>query len=155
MPRYRKKPIVVEAFQWDNKGATWPEWLEAAARKRPSTVGSFNCANGLVTILTLEGVMRVDPDDYIIQGVQGELYPCKPDIFEATYEAVGEGNEPLFHDLGPVRPMPRLEGGDEGPAASFTAALDSPAIQAACRSMWSGIDWDAVFAECTPLEGEG
>ena len=44
--------------------------------------------NGAVYIETLEGVMRADPGDWIIQGVKGEVYPCKPDIFTATYEAV-------------------------------------------------------------------
>ena len=44
--------------------------------------------NGLVQIATLEGVMTANPNDWIIQGVKGEIYPCKPDIFQATYEAV-------------------------------------------------------------------
>ena len=58
--KYRKKPVVVEAYQ----------------------------AQEEMLIRTLEGTMRADPGDWIITGVQGETYPCKPDIFEATYEAV-------------------------------------------------------------------
>ena len=56
--RYRKKPIVITAYQTDR----------------------------IVLIDTLEGEMRADPGDYIITGIKGETYPCKPDIFEATYE---------------------------------------------------------------------
>jgi hypothetical protein len=48
--------------------------------------------DGAVEIATLEGVMRADPGDWIIRGVKGEFYPCKPDIFDATYEAVTEAN---------------------------------------------------------------
>ncbi len=142
MPRYRKKPIVVEAFQMTREARlsrAWPEWVEKAWARYDS------CS------------ISIGFSDYIIRGPDGDLCTCSHEEFEATYEVVGEGNEPLFHDLGPVRPMPRIDvagSGDEGPAASFAAALDSPAIQAACRSMWSGVDWDVVFAECPPLEGE-
>ena len=86
---------MVEAFQMTRDrradNSEWPEWLHAAWNAdefQPGSVhvsvpGSELC---LLNIVTLEGVMRIDWDDYIIQGVQGELYPCKPDIFAATYE---------------------------------------------------------------------
>lgn len=77
--KYRKKPVVIEAFQlgfektpswyigkgvWGDNGETWE------------------------TIETLEGNMRAEFGDFIIKGIKGEQYPCKPDIFDATYEAV-------------------------------------------------------------------
>lgn len=102
MSKYRKKPVVIEAFQmtrerrWDN--SEWPEWLNRAWQTGPGEGGVWidpdapiapgrECADELVCG-TLEGVHRIDWNDWIIQGIKGEIYPCKPDIFEATYEAV-------------------------------------------------------------------
>jgi hypothetical protein len=85
--KYRKKPVVIEAFQMTKETywpqTNWPSWLKQAWENDTVAVHS----GGLV-IVTLEGTMLVGTDDFIIQGVQGELYPCKPDIFEATYEEV-------------------------------------------------------------------
>ena len=97
MPKYRKKPVVIEAFQmtkerrWDN--SEWPEWLNFAWNMERDELGSFFCDpypddNEDVFLRTLEGVHHITPGDFIIQGVQGELYPCKPDIFEQTYDRV-------------------------------------------------------------------
>ena len=92
MPRFRKKPVVIEAIQ--NTGG-WPpilQWLQHIAgnnivfqpgQEPPLT---RNPTDGSLNIVTLEGTMRADVGDWIICGVKGELYPCKPDIFEATYE---------------------------------------------------------------------
>ena len=60
--KYRKKPVVIEAYQTDTE----------------------------FDITTLEGIMHANVGDYIITGVHGEVYPCKPDIFEETYEVIGE-----------------------------------------------------------------
>lgn len=83
--KYRKKPVVIEAFQFAG-GRTepgWPEgWLESEHR--------FSESGDAVFILTLEGEHRGDIGDFIIKGVKGEFYPCKPDIFEKTYEKVEE-----------------------------------------------------------------
>ena len=85
--RYRKKPVVIEAFQLVDgavgssaypAGTTWPDWAKADVL----TVTN----SGLIQIATLEGVMTAAPNDWIIQGVKGEIYPCKPDIFTETYE---------------------------------------------------------------------
>lgn len=84
MSRWRKKPIVIEAVQEPiNKDYTreFPSWLMAAV-----LAGTVYETDDGVFIKTLEGNMKVSPGDWIIMGVQGELYPCKPDIFEATYE---------------------------------------------------------------------
>ena len=71
----------------------WPNWLNMAWNQDADTLGAVfpwtpNDGEGPVKIITLEGTMLVSFDDYIIQGVQGELYPCKPDVFAATYDAV-------------------------------------------------------------------
>lgn len=84
--KYRKKPVVIEAYKYDGFLHTimTPQWLIDAYVKRIVYYGE----DDEVHIQTLEGDHRVSLGDYIIQGVQGELYPCKPDIFEATYEPV-------------------------------------------------------------------
>lgn len=95
--KYRKKPVIIEAFQMtretrvDNKD--WPEWLHKAWNLGRKEVGALypteeGTGDGTVSIMTLEGEHLVGWDDFIIQGVKGELYPCKPDIFEMTYEKV-------------------------------------------------------------------
>ena len=71
--RFRKKPVVIDAVQWSKAG------------DHPEVVESGLCSTGY-GIETLEGFHVVTPDDWIIRGVQGEFYPCKPDIFDATYE---------------------------------------------------------------------
>jgi preprotein translocase subunit Sss1 len=91
MAQYRKKPVVIEAVQWTGsnlkevinfsglhdsaKKWTWEEYEEVVK-------------NEGLKIFTLEGKMNADVNDWIIKGVKGEFYPCKPEIFEDTYEAV-------------------------------------------------------------------
>jgi len=83
--KYRKKPVVIDAFHWLNEDP--PEWFRDATK-----VGRVNLVGpgGTCHIKTLEGIMKANAGDYIIQGVKGEIYPCKPDIFEMTYEKVEE-----------------------------------------------------------------
>lgn len=78
--KFRKKPVVVEATQWFKDG---DHPAVRVSRFTPVT-------KRLYLIDTLEGAMTVTPGDWIITGVKGEHYPCKPDIFEATYERVEE-----------------------------------------------------------------
>lgn len=82
--KYRKKPVVIEAMQWtgDNINDIW-EWVGAGAIYGPTEANP-----DWLRIITMEGEMRADLYDWIIRGVKGELYPCKPDIFDATYEPV-------------------------------------------------------------------
>lgn len=91
--KYRKKPVVVEAVRWTGDNLreviaftglhpsahymTWEQYRELVAKE------------GL-KIFTLEGAMMASVGDFIIKGVSGEFYPCKPDIFEKTYEPVEE-----------------------------------------------------------------
>ncbi|QDX94655.1 hypothetical protein EEL30_21675 [Brevibacillus laterosporus] len=85
MAKYRKKPVVIEAVQWF-------EGMDVEGVFDLASVSEawFNKtdADGRYFIQTLEGQMSVRNGDYIITGIKGEKYPCKPDIFEATYELV-------------------------------------------------------------------
>jgi len=81
--KYRKKPIIVEAYQFYHTPV--PKWV-GDALLNGSIMESNEKMHGGHDIKTLEGTMRANYDDYIIKGVNGELYPCKPDIFEKTYE---------------------------------------------------------------------
>lgn len=109
MSRFRKKPVEIEAALFDGalvgepvagwgspdqvQAGTCPDWFPAAMEEKAP--GGFEWKAGDVCfmgdkiyIATLEGTMTVSPGDWILRGVQGELYPCKPDIFRATYEPV-------------------------------------------------------------------
>lgn len=97
MKQYRKKPVVVEAIQWDG------------TREMAQQLLLIDGLNGLILpndqgftfkINTLEGRMVVSPGDFLIKGVKGEYYPCKPDIFAQTYEAVQTLDEGIVEDLG-------------------------------------------------------
>lgn len=87
--RFRKKPVIIEAFQFDgdlmnSKGHYYvPDWAVKAWQE-----GIMYYQGAELYIKTLEGDHHVSVGDYVICGVKGELYPCKPDIFEATYERV-------------------------------------------------------------------
>ncbi len=91
--KFRKKPVVIEAVQW-NPGPndvrfTFPDGTDFLVDRRPETTLT-NKDNPVLLIGTLEGTMEAQAGDWIIRGVKGEYYPCKPDIFEATYEFVEE-----------------------------------------------------------------
>lgn len=86
MTKFRKRPVVIEAFHF--KMNTIGELKELAEFTKEGIVDINHLADGKLYIETLEGVMRADIGDWIIKGVNGELYPCKPDIFEKTYEEV-------------------------------------------------------------------
>ncbi|MFJ9740834.1 hypothetical protein [Streptomyces sp. NPDC101166] len=86
MPKFRKKPVEIEARQLTPETVdSIKRWIGASARIH--TDGVPLGAPVKLAIDTLEGVMLADFGDFIIRGVQGEFYPCKPDIFAATYEA--------------------------------------------------------------------
>lgn len=95
MPKFRKNPVVIEAFQLTAQARTdnrdWPEWLNRAWNLKRGEPGSVypqhdgHCY-GHLCIATLEGEHLARLGDWIIQGVMGELYPCKAEIFSATYD---------------------------------------------------------------------
>ena len=85
--RYRKRPVVIEAVRWQNRKIVCPPgpaWFADAEAQ-----GVIMLAGDTLHIKTLEGNMRCNVGDWIIKGVLGELYPCKDEIFLATYELVG------------------------------------------------------------------
>lgn len=79
--KFRKKPVVIEAAQWFKNG-------DHPAVTLFSHSDGYQPGHWFPVVMTLEGPMRVSPGDWIITGVKGERYPCKPDIFEMTYEPV-------------------------------------------------------------------
>ncbi len=88
MKLYRKKPIIIEAIQWDGTNlAELKEW-EAPVTIMPATDGKALIIGTLEDGPNHEAIHVADLDDWIIRGIKGEFYPCKPDIFEATYEEV-------------------------------------------------------------------
>ena len=99
--KYRKKPVEIEARQWSAELQAWDlaEWMDnnwadergGGADYDPDLAGPSGPNGedwGRLEIDTLEGTMEVAPYDYVIRGVKGEFYACKPDIFAATYEVV-------------------------------------------------------------------
>lgn len=101
MARYRKKPVIIEAVQVAAavyNGKTWngspfkcdvlPQWLQEAFTNGTIAVHPSDRDYALLAVKAREGTMLAEPGDWIIRGVKGELYPCKADIFEATYEPV-------------------------------------------------------------------
>lgn len=97
MEKYRKKPVVIEAVRYTGKNLhevldftgkhpKWDEWFKDFDQYQRFVEGDGN----VFKIKTLEGTMNADPGDWIIKGVKGEFYPCKPDIFAATYESESE-----------------------------------------------------------------
>lgn len=83
MAKFRKKPVEIEAVQFT--GNVWP--IIDFVDEGQASVDSFGSD---LKIHTLEGDMNVSLNDWVIKGVRGEFYPCKPDIFEATYEKVSD-----------------------------------------------------------------
>lgn len=84
MPKYRKKPVVIEAVKFEATAKSFQEVLDMGLVKwRPGEMGSDT-----FIIETIEGEHIASKGDWIIKGVQGEFYPCKSEIFEKTYEAV-------------------------------------------------------------------
>lgn len=86
MPKFRKKPVVIEAVQF--LSATDPVAFANASEAIINMGCKGRFVGSTLRIKTLEGEMTASPGDWIIKGVNGEFYPCKPDIFEKTYEAV-------------------------------------------------------------------
>ncbi len=100
MPLFRKKPVVIEAIQWDGSIASGDaiaatlggDRIQVHAEKNDPRPPRLFC-------VTLEGIMQATAGDWIIRGVAGEVYPCKPDIFAATYEPAGASTSGDDHDV--------------------------------------------------------
>ena len=140
--QYRKKPIVIEAVPVGealraagNDWADLPNWLRDAYEG-----GTVTFASDAIFINTLEGQMCASKADFLIQGVQGELYPCKPDIFQATYEVVSAMSDAITESTAGARAMQ---------AAFDEVAQSSRELQAAVERM-SRLPW--AKPERTPCE---
>ena len=96
MSKYRKKPVEIEAVKFDGTDES-VEWLLPQLKS-----GEIGRACNKLYIKTLEGVMEAKVGDYVIKGVNGEFYPCKPDIFEKTYEKIEDDDllneKPIFFE---------------------------------------------------------
>ncbi len=90
--KYRKKPVIIEAVQWN--GNNVDEVMSFI-----KNVAAYNVEFGTLDISTLEGTMTASMGDWIIKGVKGEFYPCKPDIFETTYEKVKDTQVISDHEI--------------------------------------------------------
>lgn len=90
--KFKKKPVIIEAFKVkDILDAAGKDWYTLPKCIRDSyEEGKFLFKSNAIDIWTLEGTMTGNIDDWIIKGVKGEYYPCKPDIFEITYEPIYE-----------------------------------------------------------------
>jgi len=91
MAKFVKRPVVIEAIRLSYDRSTRHDalaWLREHGKLTNYTVDDDG-----VLIQTLEGAMRASPGDWIIRGVKGELYPCKPDIFASTYEFADDGEQ--------------------------------------------------------------
>ena len=103
MPQYRKKPVVIEAMQFDGSRTSidaicrWAKPIPAPGdpAEEPWVDYTYQGGGDVLDPMchTLEGPLRISVGDWIIKGVAGELYPCKPDIFEATYEPAQQGGQ--------------------------------------------------------------
>lgn len=96
--KYRKKPLVIDAFQMTRERhditTDWPLWLHTAQRNG-LVLSVYRDGDGSkdFEVKTPEGILAVSENDWIIRGVKGELYPCKPDVFTASYEPVEEAQD--------------------------------------------------------------
>ncbi len=94
MPQFRKKPVVIDALQWNGDWEANQAWLESLGcgfgddDSDEAAMWENDNGDGSLIIPTLEWDHRCNLGDWIIRGVKGEFYPCKPDIFAATYEPV-------------------------------------------------------------------
>ena len=95
--KYRKKPVVIEAFKLNERGLVGEDWFWDAVSNNEIITHNFGKSYtepAWCEIKTLEGILIAKAGDYIIKGVKGEVYPCRADIFELTYELEGADNEP-------------------------------------------------------------
>lgn len=109
MAKYKRKANIVDAFRWtgDHDQTEDPEWFVVCLKsgiakvwKDIEEVGYYGDPDPMVHVVeiwveieTLEGTMRADRGDYIVKGIKGEIYPCKPDIFEANHEIIEDDND--------------------------------------------------------------
>ncbi|EMF0102455.1 hypothetical protein ACS8GA_002653 [Enterococcus hirae] len=122
--KYRKKPVVIEAFKLNSRGLIGEEWFwDAVSENRIITYnfGKNYPQDAWCEIKTLEGIMVAKTGDYIIRGGEGEIYPCKPDIFEKTYDVASQQSQ-LDDNQQIMLEQLKINAGSEG---SLTKAIHS------------------------------
>jgi hypothetical protein len=124
MPMFRKKPVVIEAVQYHG-----PEDAYALGQFTGTPGALWWDAQNVLHVRTLEGEHIASPGDWIIRGVKGEFYPCKPDIFERTYEPVPNGPSPLT--------TPTVAAGCSSPASCAESVRGRSPRRAPTRRGWS------------------
>lgn len=128
----KKKPVIVESYRpWDENAPAWFEEAILQKKIRELTNGEFE-------IDTLEGMMIASPGDYIMKGIKGELYPCKPDIYAMTYEDAELCADDRKKTLEEIWPAPRkLETIQKNNALNEVYAIHDPGESGAdCYSIW-------------------
>ena len=118
MQKFVKKPVVIEAIQYDGTNITE---IETFVREKLPTIITSDLGAQLV-ISTLEGDMKVTKGDYVIKGIKGEFYPCKQDVFEKTYDVVEDGVRPQTFGEKAVGITFNPSGSDEVHEAKMLAA---------------------------------
>lgn len=148
--KYRKKPVVVEAFQMtperriDNRD--WPSWLNEAWNLGRGECGSLyptveGAGGGTVSIATLEGEHLVSFGDWIIRGIKGELYPCKPDIFDATYTAATDQPAAPADPIGPLSPdRPQVDSARRVIYRAISMETDGVDVEYVCGYLRAALD---------------
>jgi len=145
MPKFRKRPVVIDAIQWNGKNVA-----EVSAFLAGSTA-RFDDSGGL-KIPTREGEMLASIGDWIIRGIKSEIYPCKPEIFEATYESVEPVKDWVIQNIhaGNVA-QPSGESTKEAPTAYHSPRLkrtimDGPGNRSSIIDCSCGACFDGVYA---------
>ena len=135
--KFRKKPVVVEAYQWLIGDTTN---IEGVCEKAHD--GHY----GGPHIHTLEGTLSISHGDWIIKGVKGEFYPCKPAIFEATYELVGDKEKQTENISSPEITVERME--DIAESFNLTYSKDWVGKKTYVHLEVVDVDWDESFKKC-------
>ncbi len=160
MPQFRKLPVTIEAEKVsDILSRSWseqPQWIRDAHDN--NVISMLMGRSEELWIVTLEGRMKADRGDWIIKGVKGELYPCKPDIFAATYEDAGHPmtdeaiRAHLDHDaVAKLTGMGEING-EQGPAPSIKQMADSlkrsinRTLEASAHADLSGCGIESIIA---------
>jgi predicted HAD superfamily Cof-like phosphohydrolase len=130
--RFRKKPVEIEAVQWDGTAEAATPIIDWALQNNVTI--TYSCPDGaacrrdthVLLVCTLEGSMAALPGDWIIRGIQGEFYPCKPDIFEATYSTGGPPGPNLLDGTTEFMRLARQPAGEW----EYTTAADITQLRA-------------------------
>lgn len=141
--KYRKKPVVVEAVQFNNVNAEEiSDFIGKKVKHEIESTVAYDAGRGApvssVTIETLEGNMKAMPGDWIIKGVNGEFYPCKPDIFEKTYQPATvspSGSEAWVSEGVVLRPVVKW----------FAEQMELALIKNDHKNGWLNDDWDELY----------